>query len=251
MQHRTIVLVLALGAAGGWAAHDDPGPRVVTPGPAPSPLAPPSDAVVLFDGTSLERWTTASGAPAGWTVEGGPGGSMTIVPGSGGIVTKQSFGDAQIHIEFCAPDPGPPGEGRAAPPTGQARGNSGVYIQNRYEVQVLDSFQSSTYPDGQCAAIYKKHAPLVNACRPAGEWQTYDIVFHAPRFDASGAKTADARITVIHNGVLVHDHAEVDGPTGSAGLSREAPVPGPIYLQDHGSAVKFRNIWVRELKPEE
>ena len=239
-----IVASLAHASLAPSVMHDDPEPRVVTPGANPGIAPPPSDAIVLFDGTSLEQWTTTDGKPAAWKPEGKAGGSMTIAPGSGSILTKKTFGDAQIHVEFCEPDPGPAGKDQ---PTGQARGNSGVYIQNRYEVQVLDSFKSSTYPDGQCAAIYKKHAPLVNACRPPGEWQTYDIVFHAPRFDAAGKKTANARITVLHNGVLVQDNAEVDGATGSAADANEAPGPGPIYLQDHGYAVKYRNIWVREL----
>jgi len=231
---------------GPTAALDEPEPRVVTPGANPGLAPPPSDAIVLFDGTNLDQWSTTDGKPAGWETDGKPGGAATILAGSGSIITKKSFGDAQVHIEFCTPDPGPAGKDQ---PAGQARGNSGVYLQNRYEVQVLDSYQSSTYPDGQCAAIYKKHAPLVNACRPPGEWQTYDIVFHAPRFDAAGKKMANARLTVIHNGVLVQDNVEVDGATGSAANTNEAPGPGPIYLQDHGNPVKYRNIWVRELNP--
>lgn len=227
------------------ARADAPEPRVVVPAPSAAPGAPPSDAIVLFDGTALDQWTTADGKAAGWKADGTRGGALTITPGSGSIQTRQTFGDAQIHVEFSEPDPAPGGKEL----TDQARGNSGVYIQSRYEVQVLDSYKSSTYPDGQCAAIYKKHAPLVNACRPPGEWQTYDIVFHAPRFDASGKKTSNARITVIHNGVLVQDNAEVDGPTGSAADATEAPGPGPLYLQDHGNPVKYRNIWVRRLEP--
>ncbi len=244
MNPLALVVILALAPLGARAVLDEPEPRVVTPGSASAPTAPPSDAVILFHGTDLGQWSTLKGEPAGWKAEGKAGGAMTIVPGSGSIVSKQSFGDAQIHVEFCTPDPGPAGREQ---PTGQGRGNSGVYIQNRYEVQVLDSYRNSTYSDGQCAAIYKKHPPLVNACRPPGEWQTYDIIFRAARFDAAGKKTANARITVLHNGVLVQDNAEVDSPTGAAALTSESPGPGPIYLQDHGNPVKYRNIWVRDL----
>jgi hypothetical protein len=163
---------------------------------------------------------------------------MIVAPGSGNIRTRENFGDCQLHIEFRSPAP--------AKGEGQDRGNSGVYIQARYEVQVLDSFNSETYPDGQCAAIYKKHPPLVNVCRAPGEWQTYDIIFRAATFSADGKKTANATLTVLHNGVLVHDHAQVDSPTGSSG-HEETPEPGPIMLQDHSHPVAYRNIWVRRL----
>ena len=211
-------------------------PPVVTPGAMAADA--PSDAKLLSG--SLDNWTKRDGKPAAWKLEEK---TLTVSPGAGDIVSKETFADAQIHVEFCEPDPAPGGKEL----TGQSRGNSGVYIQNRYEVQVLDSYKSSTYPNGQCAALYGKHPPLVNACRAPGQWQTYDIVFHAPTFDAAGKKTASARVTVLHNGVLVQDNAEVDGPTGSAANATEAPGPGPIYLQDHANPVKYRNIWVREL----
>jgi hypothetical protein len=213
-----------------------PGPRAVVPGAACA--GAPSDAIVLFDGTSLDQWTGPDGKPAGWKAEGKAGGAMTIVPGSGSIRTRKSFGDCQIHVEFATPTP--------ASGEGQERGNSGVYIQGRYEVQVLDSFKSETYPDGQCGAIYKQHAPLVNACRAPGEWQSYDIVFRAAKFDSAGKVSRPVRITVLHNGVLIQDNAEVRGTTGSA-PGKEEPGDGPIDLQDHGNAVKYRNIWVRPL----
>lgn len=210
--------------------EDDP-PRVVEPGTS---TRPPSDAVVLFDGSSLEGWTSVDGSPARWTVEAG----AMVVNGTGSIRSTHMFKDAQIHIEFATP--------AEVAGEGQGRGNSGVYIQGRYEVQVLDSYGNETYADGQCGAIYGQHAPLVNASRPPGVWQTYDIIFRGARFDASGRKTEPARITVLHNGVVIHDHAEASGPTG-ASLSRESPEPGPLLLQDHGNPVRFRNVWVREL----
>jgi hypothetical protein len=207
-------------------------PRRVAPGP--STAVPPGDAARLFEPPSLEGWTTRDGKPAGWTAYSGV---VTVKARSGDIVSRETFGDSQIHVEFRTPIE----EGN-----GQDRGNSGVYIQGRYEVQILDSHGGATYPDGQCGAIYKQHAPLVNACRPQGEWQTYDIIFRAPRFDDSGRKIASARLTVFHNGVLIHDHAEIMGPTGGATGQSEAPT-GPILLQDHGHAVEFRNLWVRAL----
>jgi hypothetical protein len=214
-----------------------PPPPVVTPGPFAGPVPPPSDAVVLFDGTSLDGWTRVDGSPPGWQAEGKPGGVMTIVPGSGSIISRVTFADAQVHVEFMTPAP-------AA--QGQDRGNSGVYLQGRYEIQVLDSYQNQTYPTGQCGAVYGQHVPLVNACRSPGEWQTYDIVFRAPRFNEQGEKTRSARVTVFHNGVLIHNDAEVSGPTGAAPV-KETPDPGPLFLQDHGHPVQYRNIWIRRL----
>lgn len=211
-----------------------PAPPVVTPGPAAG--AAPSDAQILFDGAALDQWASTDGTPVAWRSEGKPGGSMTVGPGS--IITRKKFGDCQLHLEFAEPTP--------ATGDGQGRGNSGVYLQGRYEVQVLDSFKNSTYPNGQCGAIYGQHVPLVNACRPPGDWQTYDIVFHAARFEGDKVK-APARFTVFHNGVLIQDNVEVRGVTGSA-PGKEGPDDAPIYLQDHGNPVKYRNIWVRELK---
>lgn len=211
-----------------------PQPKVVTPGAAASDA--PADAVVLFDGTNLDAWSAQDGKPATWTLDDGKpkGGAMTVHGGP--VITKQKFGDCQLHVEFCEP---------VTNGQGQDRGNSGVYLQGRYEVQVLDSFKSETYPDGQCGAIYKQHAPRVNACREPGKWQTYDIIFHGPKME-NGKKTANATITVLHNGVLIQDHAEVTGPTGAAMNAQEGG-DGPIYLQDHGHTVKYRNLWIRPL----
>lgn len=223
--------ILALGAC----AFAPGTPRVVDPGPGTT--APPSDAIVLFDGSSAEQWRRADGmADCPWRIEDG---AMVVVPGAGSITSRQAFRDIQLHIEFATP--------AVVVGDGQGRGNSGVYLMGRYEVQILDSFGNETFPKGQCGAIYNTHPPLVNASRPPGEWQTYDIVFRAPRFDDLGNKVGNASITVLHNGVLIHDSAEVPSPTGAA-PNRESPGAGPIYLQDHGNPVRFRNIWVRELE---
>ncbi|MBL8763554.1 MAG: DUF1080 domain-containing protein [Phycisphaerae bacterium] len=217
-------------------------PVVITPGDADHA---PSDAVVLFDGTDVQLWKHDKDAAAKWKIEDAGDGSkgsrarcLTVAPGSGNLLSTKAFNDCQIHIEFATPVKV---EGE-----GQGRGNSGVYIQGRYEVQVLDSYNNTTYPDGQCGAIYKQHAPLVNACRGPGQWQTYDIVFRAAKFGADGKKTVNARVTVFQNGVLVQDHSEVTGSTGG-NISDEGPTPGPIMLQDHGNLTRFRNIWVRPL----
>ncbi len=207
-------------------------PRVVGPGEEGSA---PSDAIVLFSGGDLSGWTKRDGSPAGWKVEGD---AMLAVRGQGPVISEEVFQDVQLHLEFATPSP-PTGNG-------QGRGNSGVYLQGRYEVQVLDSYGSETYPNGQCGAIYGHHAPLVNACREPGEWQTYDIVFRAARFDGDGAKAEDATITVFQNGVLIQDHATAPSPTAAA-MNGEGPTPGPLYLQDHGNPVRYRNIWMRPL----
>jgi hypothetical protein len=212
-------------------------PPIVTPAAAQKdPTPAPSDAIVLFDGTNLDQWQHADGKPAQWTPEGKAGSFMTCKPGSGAIFTKQKFGSAQIHVEFATPDKI---EGK-----GQERGNSGVYIQNRYEVQILDSYDNETYFNGQCGAVYLKHAPLANACRKPGEWQTYDIVFHAAK-EENGKVVSPARVTVIHNGVLIQDNVEIDGPTGGG---QPGTGDGPIHLQDHGNHVRYRNVWIRPLK---
>lgn len=225
-----------------WPIHDEnrPQPPVVTPGAAPAvPAPPPSDAVVLFGGGDLAQWEMEDGAPAKWVVRDG---YFEAVAGTGTIRTRQGFGDVQLHLEWMAPDP-PRGEG-------QDRGNSGVFLMGMYEVQVLDSYGNRTYPDGQAAALYGQYPPLVNASRPPGEWQQYDIVFRAPRFDASGAVTSPAHVTVLHNGVLVQDAVELTGPTGHHQRPPYAAHPArlPLGLQDHGHPVRFRNVWVRELK---
>jgi len=228
---------------GKWRVHDGnrPQPKVIDPG-TPStqeaPGKPPSDAIVLFDGKDLSQWTSDGGAAPRWKVTDG---YMEIARPGGSLISKREFGDYQIHVEFATPNP----------PSGidQGRGNSGVIIMGRYEVQVLDSYENQTYPDGQCAAIYGQYPPLVNACRKPGEWQTFDIVFTAPRFDGSKLVTP-AYMTIFHNGVLVHNHAEVIGAAAHRALAQYSPhgPTGPLLLQDHGNPVRFRNIWVRELK---
>jgi hypothetical protein len=233
---------------GKWHVHDGdrPQPSVITPGTSStqeSPGKPPSDATVLFDGTDLSKWVTRDGKPAGWKIEDG---AMVIPtrgePGSGLIKTKGEFGDFQLHLEWATP----------VPPKGrdQGRGNSGIEIFSRYEVQVLDSYENLTYPDGQAAAIYGQYPPLVNASRPPGQWQTYDIIFNAPRFGAEGKLESPAYLTVFHNGVLVHNHTPVLGGVAFRGQPKYTPHParGPIQLQDHGNPVRYRNIWIRELK---
>ena len=223
-----------------WPVHDDarPMPPVVDPGPAGPPAAVPADAVVLFDGRDLSGWTTAKGAPAKWLVKDG---YMEVVKGAGSIQTIRGFGDCQLHVEWATPSP--------AVGSGQNRGNSGVFLMNTYEVQVLDSHESKTYADGMAAALYGHYPPLVNVSRRPGEWQIYDIVFRAPRFDQSGAVMSPARFTVFHNGVLVHDAQELTGPTvHKARPPYKAHADKlPIGLQDHGHPVRFRNIWIREL----
>jgi hypothetical protein len=223
-----------------WPVHDEarPMPPVVDPGPAGPPAAVPADAVVLFDGKDLSGWTTAKGAPARWLVKDG---YMEVVKGAGSIQTVRGFGDCQVHVEWATPSP--------AVGSGQDRGNSGVFLMNTYEVQVLDSYQSTTYADGMAAALYGHYPPLVNVSRKPGEWQTYDIVFRAPRFDQTGAVMSPARFTVFHNGVLVHDAQELTGPTvHKARPPYKAHADKlPIGLQDHSHPVRFRNIWIREL----
>jgi hypothetical protein len=237
---------LALFAAAGlardeWPVHDmnRPLPPVVAPGPAGPPVPAPTDAVVLFDGKDLACWTDAKGQPARWKVENE---YMEVVPKRGGIRTVEGYGDCQLHVEWMAPSP--------AKGTGQDRGNSGVFLMDTYEVQVLDGYENKTYADGMTAAIYGQFPPAVNACRPPGEWQTYDIVFHRPRFDEDGKVLAPARMTVFHNGILVHDSAALTGPT-----AHKARPPYkmhadrlPISLQDHDHPVRYRNIWLRNLE---
>lgn len=226
-----------------WAPHDStrPLPPVVRPAPGPAaPSSAPSDAVILFGGTDLSNWRAArdSGA-AGWRVVDG---AVEVALGTGDIESRQGFGDCQLHVEWMAPSPRG-GEGQEA-------GNSGVYLMGRYEIQVLDSYQNRTYADGMAGAVYGQYPPLVNASRPPGEWQTYDIVFRRPRFDAQGRVRIRAYVTVIHNGVLVQDHVVLTGPTAH---QRRPPYEAhpdrlPLRLQDHGQRVRFRNIWIRDLE---
>lgn len=209
-------------------------PKVITPGVG---TAPPSDAIVLFDGANTSEFTHENGLPIQWEVKDG---AMTVKPNSGGIFTKKVFGDCQLHVEWRAP--------AVVKGEGQGRGNSGIFLQGKYEVQVLDCFNNTTYSNGQAASIYKQSIPLVNACRPPGEWQTYDIFYTAPKFDVNGVKVVPAYVTVIHNGVLVQNHTEIKGTTEYIGLPKNAAHgPGPIHLQDHGDLVSYRNIWIRKL----
>ena len=211
-----------------------PVPAAVDPG---RHFHPPSDAIVLFDGTDLSEWKGRDGE-AKWRVADG---AMTVVPGTGNLTTKRGFGDVQLHIEWRTP--------AEIVSESQGRGNSGVFLMGLYEVQVLDSWQNPTYVNGQAASVYKQHVPLVNASRGPGEWQTYDIIFTAPRFDADGALESPATVTVLHNGVLVQNHVTLEGPTVFRGAPRyEAHADRlPLMLQDHRNHVSYRNIWVREL----
>jgi hypothetical protein len=218
---------------------------------------PPSDAIILFDGSDLSQWQSAPGyfidadavseyldqidgdfGEAGWTVEDG---IMTVNPGTGNIMTKQRFGDMQLHIEWRTP--------AEIEGEGQGRGNSGVFLMGLYEVQVLDSWQNRTYSNGQAGALYKQYSPMVNASKRPGEWQTYDIFFERPHFGDDGSVIKPAQVTVLHNGVMIHHKRELRGPTVYMGLPEyvEHPDEMPIGLQDHSNPVSFRNIWVREL----
>lgn len=200
--------------------------------------APPSDAVVLFDGTSLDAWESVEGGAAPWDVEEGV---MTVARGSGAIRTKESFCDAQLHIEWRSP-------AEIEGFDGQDRGNSGVFFQELYEVQVLDSSDNPTYANGQAASVYKQHMPLVNASRGPGEWQEYDIIFDAPEFSDEGDLEKPAYITVFHNGVVVQNHVELQGGTVWIGYPQyQAHGCAPIQLQDHDSSVSYRNIWIRPM----
>jgi hypothetical protein len=229
---------------GKWHVHDADRPPapVISPGTCSTQEkagSPPSDAVVLFDGTDLSHWRDGKGGPAPWKVEDG---AMVIAPGKGEILSREEFGDCQVHLEFATP----------TPPRGrdQDRGNSGLMLFGRYEIQVLDSFENLTYADGQAAAIYGQYPPLVNASRKPGEWQTYDLVFTAPRFKSDGAVESPAYVTMLHNGVLVHNHTPLLGAVAFRALAKYSPhgPEGPILLQDHGHPVRFRNIWVRKIK---
>jgi 3-keto-disaccharide hydrolase len=206
-------------------------PKVVDAGP------PPSDAIVLFDGKDLSQWESDKNGPAKWKVEDG----VATVNGTGGIHTKQSFGDCQLHVEWATP--------AEVKGEGQGRGNSGIFLQSRYELQVLDSYNNKTYFHGQAGSIYKQHAPLVNCSRKPGEWQTYDVIYHAPRFDADGKLTKPGTMTVLQNGVLVQDNAEILGSTSHAGAPKYTAhaLKQPLTLQDHHNPVRYRNIWIREL----
>jgi hypothetical protein len=213
-------------------------PRVVTPGKSAGDA--PSDALVLFDGRDLSQWRSGKkgGGEPGWQVRDG---YVEVVPKTGDIVTREEFGDCQIHLEWATP--------AEVKGQGQGRGNSGVLIMERYEVQVLDSYDNKTYAHGQAAAVYKQYAPLVNASRRPGEWQTYDIAFRAPRFDDDGRVVERARVTVLHNGVLVQNDVEIYGATAHdrpAFYTAHGP-KAPLRLQNHGNPVRYRNVWIRPI----
>lgn len=237
-----------------WRVHDParPKPEVVEPGTCSTqnkPGKPPSDAIVLFDGKDLSKWIQKKtikrkGKPNKhitrdplWKVEDG---CMQIDGDTGSIETKKGFGSCQLHVEWSAPPP----RGKH----GQKRGNSGVFLMGRYEIQVLDSYKNTTYADGQAAAIYGQYPPLANACRPSGKWQTYDIVFESPEFE-DGELVRPAYATVFHNGVLIHHHKALQGPTVHKKLAKYRPHSDklPLRLQDHGDPVRYRNIWIRPL----
>jgi hypothetical protein len=223
-----------------WTVHDPnrPLPTVLDPGPAGPPVVAPPGAVVLFDGKDLSQWADEKGNAARWKVEKG---YMEVAAGTGSIQTKQGFGDCQLHVEWASP--------AVVKGEGQERGNSGVFLMNLYEVQVLDGYDNKTYADGITAAIYGQYPPMFNVCRKPGEWQTYDIVFYAPRFDKDKKLLTPAWMTVIHNGIIVQSYAVLTGPT--AHKARPPYVAHadklPVGLQDHGCPVRFRNIWIREL----
>jgi hypothetical protein len=215
----------------------EPQPRIITPGKSPG--EPPSDAQVLFDGKSFDNWQSADGGAVKWKLQDG---AMTVVAGSKEIRTKKEYGDFQLHVEWRTPSEVNPQK------TGQGRGNSGIFLHGRYEVQVLDNYENKTYANGQASSVYKQHIPFVNACRKPGEWQMYDIIFTGPRFNAEGRVIHPAYVTVIHNGVITLNHIAIWGPTEYIGLPvYKAVDKGPIVLQDHGDAVSFRNIWIREI----
>lgn len=213
-----------------------PEPRVVTPGKTNADA--PSDAIVLFDGKNLNNFESGNGSIAKWQVENN---SMTVVKGTGVIKTKQKFGDCQLHIEWRSP--------AEVKGDGQGRGNSGIFFMGLYELQVLDSYRNRTYNNGQAGSIYKQLPPLVNASRKPGEWQAYDIIFTAPRFNKDSTLKSQARITVFHNGVLVQNDMAIWGATQFIGIATNKmhAEKEPIILQDHGNPVSFRNIWIREL----
>lgn len=216
----------------------DPEVSIITPGE--TPMDAPSDAIVLFDGVDLGReWTNKDGKEPEWIVEDG---CATVKKGTGIIKTKRVFEDFQLHIEWRSP--------AEVVGKSQGRGNSGVFLQGRYEVQVLDNYENRTYRNGQAGSLYKQHAPLVNACKAPGEWQVYDIIYTAPRFNEDGTFFTPPTVTVLHNGVLVQNNAKLRGPTEYIGVPEYAIKKhgaDVIQLQDHGNPVSYRNMWIREL----
>jgi hypothetical protein len=207
-----------------------PQPAIVQPG---TNNGPPSDAIVLFDGKDMSAFRQGDD----WHVRDG-----YVVADKHDIDTKQAFGDCQLHVEWAEPE--------KVVGSGQGRGNSGVFMMSNYEIQVLDSYDNDTYYDGQCAGIYKQHPPMVNACRKPGEWQTYDIIWEGPRFDKQGKLLKPAYVTVLQNGVVVQNHFELTGSTSYTEKPHYTPHPEkmPVRLQFHGNPVRFRNLWIREIK---
>lgn len=205
-----------------------PEPVVVTPGEG---TAPPSDAIVLFDGKDLSQWEGGDK----WEIKDGVATVKQV-----GITSKQAFGDCQFHVEFATP--------AEVSGSGQGRGNSGIYFMGNYEVQLLDSFENPTYFDGQCGSVYKQQPPIVNACRKPGEWQAYDIIFTAPKFNEDGTVAKPAAVTVLQNGILVQNHFELQGMTAWDAPAKYTKHPEklPIHIQNHGNPIRFRNIWIRE-----
>jgi hypothetical protein len=220
---------LHLGAAEYVSGKVWPEPKIIDPGDA---AHAPSDAIVLFDGKSLAAWDGGQD----WIIRDG-----IAIPNKAGINTKQKFGNCQLHVEFATPE--------KVEGSGQGRGNSGVYMMNQYEIQILDSYDNKTYFDGQCGSIYKQFPPLVNCCRKPGQWQSYDILFEAPKFDAAGKLLKPAYVTVLQNGVVVQNHTALEGATFWERPPKYSSHPSkmPIHLQYHGNPVRFRNIWIREL----
>ncbi|CAN5522493.1 hypothetical protein BH09GEM1_BH09GEM1_25230 [soil metagenome] len=232
-----------------WKSNEmnRPRPAELTPPAQALPLAAPSDAIVLFDGRDLSKWELVRGGPADWKVENGymevvngPGVIDPKLPGTGAIRTKEAFGDMQLHVEWASPNP-PKG-------VAQDRGNSGVYLMGRYEVQVLDSYQQAdTYADGQAGAIYGQYPPLANPTRPPGEWQAYDILFRAPRYAPDGTLTDAPRVTVILNGIVVQNNELIRERARISPAAAALPMQGPIQLQEHHHPVRYRNVWVRRI----
>jgi hypothetical protein len=212
-----------------------PVPPVVLPG---KNVAAPSDAIILFNGKNLNEWMNEKGEAAGWTIKKGV---MSVKPGAGAIVSKRNFADCQLRVEWRTPS--------IVKGEGQGRGNSGIFLQGKYELQVLDSYNNLTYSNGQAGSIYKQHIPLFNASLKPGEWQIYDIIFTAPRFNADSTLKSPAFITVLQNGILIQNHVEIKGSTQYIGKPKyeKHPFKLPISLQDHGNPVSYRNIWIREL----
>ncbi|HRE50035.1 MAG TPA: DUF1080 domain-containing protein [Flavitalea sp.] len=218
----------------------EPVPKAVKPGKVfgSAPSSAPADAIVLFDGSSLDGWKSSrNGGAAPWLIEGD---AITVKPGSGDIQTRQEFEDFQLHIEFRTP--------AKVEGDGQGRGNSGIFMQGIYELQVLDSYNNPTYSNGQAGSIYKQSMPMVNASLAPGAWQTYDVIYTAPKFNKDGMMIHPPYITVLHNGVLIQNHTAIRGTTPFVGLPQVKPHgKGPIKLQDHQNPTSFRNIWIREL----